>query len=522
MRIYGQVEKAALEVLSADPTQGVQGRFWFNSTSLKFNIDDGSNIRSMLRNDQKCVFGNNGTANSNIRLQRGAAAVLQFVQGGDTTAEGSLSTSLAQISAKHEGYANASKPANGNAGRGIWITDTKVLSVDDGVSWLNLVDVSTAQTLTNKTLTTPAVDAPLFTDQAAPSAPVAGKTIIYTNGGHLFKIANGGTATQLAEVGVTNSEMVQLKTGTYTATTSDDAVVCSSTSWSLTIYTAVGNAGKRLKILHQGTSLTQVYTLLTTAGQTIGGIASGSYALYTNGEELEIESDGTNWLIFNHYTTTAEADAGALAITSSSAYTFTLSGAATITAGTVYTANGNTFIVSTASVASVTLLCYGTGSPGASGTLVFVSGSPSGNKNFNSVVTSASILGAATFHRFIWYRTGKYLNGRWEFQASGAGTAGTGMLAAYYPANLQPDATNITADTEVLAAAYPAGPCMVGQGWAFGSSVPSYSFAYNNWPTIFSCTSQGQGAWSPSAFAVTQNTSRFSLMFRYPVIGWQP
>ena len=72
----------------------------------------------------------------------------------------------------------------------------------------------------------------------------------------------------------------------------------------MTLFTAAGNTGKVLTIQHGGTSLTQVYTLNTTGGQTIGGIASGSYALYTNGESLRIVSDGANWQILNHRTDT--------------------------------------------------------------------------------------------------------------------------------------------------------------------------------------------------------------------------
>lgn len=85
----------------------------------------------------------------------------------------------------------------------------------------------------------------------------------------------------------------------------DDVLVLSGTSFTQTLSTAVGNRGKILDILHGGTSLTQVYTLATFGGETIGGIASGSYALYTNGESLRLMSDGTNWLILSHRAETA-------------------------------------------------------------------------------------------------------------------------------------------------------------------------------------------------------------------------
>lgn len=96
-------------------------------------------------------------------------------------------------------------------------------------------------------------------------------------------------------------------TTTDSVTVEDETMVLSGASFTSTLPTAVGVAGKRYKYLHGGTSLSQVYTLntLLASGQTIGGVASGSYALYTNGEVLEIESDGANWIIVNHYTSSA-------------------------------------------------------------------------------------------------------------------------------------------------------------------------------------------------------------------------
>lgn len=134
-KIYGQLERAALEVLSSDPAQGVTGRAWWNSTTGQIKIDDGAVISNVLRNDQKCVFGTSGTAGNNIRFNRAASGVLQLVTGADTTAEGSLSTALAQLSFKHEGYTDAGKPAAGRPGRIIWITDLLTFLGDNGTSW---------------------------------------------------------------------------------------------------------------------------------------------------------------------------------------------------------------------------------------------------------------------------------------------------------------------------------------------------------------------------------------------------
>lgn len=105
-------------------------------------------------------------------------------------------------------------------------------------------------------------------------------------------------------------------TSTYAILTSDSIVTASSASFTLTLPTAVGVTGKTYTIRHAGTSLSQVYTLATN-GQTIGGIASGSYSLYTNGEVLSIYSDNANWQISSHRTITPVVNAGALTVTGS-------------------------------------------------------------------------------------------------------------------------------------------------------------------------------------------------------------
>lgn len=104
---------------------------------------------------------------------------------------------------------------------------------------------------------------------------------------------------------------INSKFSVYRSVTSTDSVGAldytmklSGASFTSTLPTAVGVAGKRYKFVHAGTSLSQVYTIDTTSSQTIGGVAGGSYALVTNGEVLEVESDGANWMIVGRKTRT--------------------------------------------------------------------------------------------------------------------------------------------------------------------------------------------------------------------------
>lgn len=137
-KIYGEIQEACLENLASDPSSSVAGRIWHNTAEVKVKTDNGTNKRALIRNDDKAIFGNHGTASNNVRVHRGASALLQFLLGSDTTGEGTPSTSLAQISAKQEGYTDSGKPAAGNAGRIIYVTDLQTFLGDNGSSYVPL------------------------------------------------------------------------------------------------------------------------------------------------------------------------------------------------------------------------------------------------------------------------------------------------------------------------------------------------------------------------------------------------
>jgi hypothetical protein len=61
--------------------------------------------------------------------------------------------------------------------------------------------------------------------------------------------------------------------------------------------------GERYKFYHAGTSLTQIYSI-TAFGAQLVGLAT-TVKMHTNGQFLEIESDGANWLITRSVTNTA-------------------------------------------------------------------------------------------------------------------------------------------------------------------------------------------------------------------------
>lgn len=174
----------------------------------------------------------------------------------------------------------------GTIGTGTWQGTT--VSVDHGgtgqTSYTDgqlLIGNTTGNTLSKATLT-------------------AGSNITITNG--------HGSITIDASASSNPAYNYTAQTTTYSATISD-WVVCSGASFTVTLPTAASQTGKTIIIQHNGTSLTQIYTLNTTSSQTINGpggtVSSGNYKLYTNGEILQVLSDGSNWQVLEHQAQTS-------------------------------------------------------------------------------------------------------------------------------------------------------------------------------------------------------------------------
>lgn len=142
-KFFGEMKEASLESLSSDPSASTQGRIWYDSAEDKIKLDNGSNKRALLRNDANLHIGNSGTAADNLRLNRAALGVLQLLLASNVTAEGSLATSLmGQLSARLENYTDAGKPAPGNPGRIIFVTDLLEIQFDTGATWLSTSGIS--------------------------------------------------------------------------------------------------------------------------------------------------------------------------------------------------------------------------------------------------------------------------------------------------------------------------------------------------------------------------------------------
>lgn len=95
----------------------------------------------------------------------------------------------------------------------------------------------------------------------------------------------------------------------------DRVILLSGASFTEYLPAAALSKGNIYTFVHNGTSLTQVYTLDGFGSETIGGATT--YGLYTNGEVLKLISDGSNWLVLDHHAQTAWVNFGLIPITGS-------------------------------------------------------------------------------------------------------------------------------------------------------------------------------------------------------------
>jgi hypothetical protein len=98
------------------------------------------------------------------------------------------------------------------------------------------------------------------------------------------------------------SQIIRSVIATDALLTRDRVILFSGASFTEYLPPAASCRGNIYTFLHNGTSLSQVYTLDAFSAETIGG--SATVKMHTNGQMLKIISDGTNWLILDSKTNT--------------------------------------------------------------------------------------------------------------------------------------------------------------------------------------------------------------------------
>ena len=116
-----------------------------------------------------------------------------------------------------------------------------------------------------------------------PTAPASG-IILYPSAGTLSMLASSGERALIAGT-------YQSKSATYTALPTDATIECTSGTFTVTLYTAVGYKGRDLVINNQGTG---VVTVDGDGTETINGALTQTLNQY---DSLTIRSNGSNWII---------------------------------------------------------------------------------------------------------------------------------------------------------------------------------------------------------------------------------
>lgn len=144
------------------------------------------------------------------------------------------------------------------------------------------------------------------TDYAA-ATPGTSSQLLASNGAGGFSAVTVGSGLSLSAGTITASGgspslSVASKTAAYTILSTDDIVQVSnaSTTYAITLPTAVGATGKTYYLVRTDNNFNNPVTISTTSAQTVGGYASGAIGLYTLNEVWELYSDGSNWQIRNH------------------------------------------------------------------------------------------------------------------------------------------------------------------------------------------------------------------------------
>lgn len=303
-KIYGQLEKAQLENLAVDPSPGKAGGVHFNTADEVAKLDDGSALHEITTNDQTQTLTNKTltapviSTISNTGTVTLPTATCTLV-GKDTT------DTLTNKTIDADGTGNSiTNLENENIKAGAAIDASKI--ADGSVSNTEFQYISTLSSNAQTQLDAKVLKSTYSAKGsilAATAASTPADLTVGANGTVLTADSGESTGVKWATVSVTPTATRSVSS-TDTATAADDTLILSGASFTQTLFTAAGNSGKTITLIHAGTSLTQVYTLATTGGQTIGGVASGSYALYTNGETVTVISDGSNWLVLDHKTTT--------------------------------------------------------------------------------------------------------------------------------------------------------------------------------------------------------------------------
>lgn len=245
MRFFGQLRKAIIERLAADVGAGTKGRFWFNTTTDLPKCDDGATVEQIMLEKHLPL------ARRTTKVQLDDAGTGNEIAGTLPATKGGTGETYIPFN-----YSASAPTANDDSGDGY----------GQGTRWWD-----------------------------------ATTNILY-----ICEDATVAAAIWIAAGNIANLPVITTKATTYTALTTDEIIhVTTASAWTLTLYTASGNAGRRLKIVKTGSGFNQL-TIDANAAELINGNATTN--INTQHESVDLLCDGTGWVIENRNSDTGWVD----------------------------------------------------------------------------------------------------------------------------------------------------------------------------------------------------------------------
>lgn len=434
--------------------------------------------------------------------------------------------------------------------------NTPIFQLDDNHLSFPITDFATGGILINSAagaITTTAGPLPVNTGGTGQTSYTNGQLLIGNTSGNTLTKATLTAGTNVTITNGNGSISIAASAGSapvysYVAQSStlNPAVIgsfynLSGASFNITLPTAASIAGQTFVFKHNGTNLTQVYTFLTTSAQTIDGVASGSYALYTNGETLTLASDGANWQVVNHKTDTGVISAGSSIFSASTAYVFSWTGNQSIIAGDTYTDGaGNTFTVTTTANTTSGTFSGTPGTPATTGTLTRATGTGISAVTWTSrTITGQPTWGTGGVNTLEYWREGIWATVRMVLTNTVAGTNGSGFYIFNLPAGLSALSTysvyTSTTSSQGAVTAVPANLMSLG-GFAeipgvallLNSTIGVTMYSHNQVRFYFvlyntsTALSSAGGEWSSSILGMASANETVHIIYKVPIQGWQP
>ena len=228
-------------------------------------------------------------------------------------------------------------------------------------------------------------------------------------------------------------------------------------------------------------------------------------------------------------------NAGAMQVTASSAYTFTIP-SSSITLGWQYTNNGNTYTATETTSSSTSITMGGTGSPSTpSGTLACITSSGCSTSITYSVAPTLSVpvIGSGSINNVWWRRVGGNAEIRFEFKQTAAGTSGTGQYMFYMPSTFpfQIDTSKLTSQNVALGSgnflSYPVNTLgsFVMQFSTSNSTLSGSVYAFTGNYFLFAGTAGSSASATPSTVSsgypgFGSQPMSLSASFSVPIVGW--